>query len=288
MDDASTASDNSSTSSDSRRQSYRSRTRLEKQKKRHGPKGNRVKSIRWWDDKKSNDKSFLTHQPPIINPAPDPVDKFDSQIRGVPIDIESELKQLISESPKLALDIRESSPGLTNDMITKTINNTYRQPIDSDTGATGIVIEEDRILYIQKCLHGEYYYEPCEIYGDTDKTTTIMAHSTDTCSLCEQASMATDIPVQPDDSYNQWLLEENRRMAYQGHLDQCSDYNVFEIDLEEAQKPLKPSIRPPAVEDWERMRKYFGYFPAKVVRTTWNLTTFLSPTEKIQITQPIA
>ena len=42
-------------------------------------------------------------------------------------------------------------------------------------------------------------------------------------------------------------------MAYQGHLDECSDYNVFEVDLEEAQKPLKPSIRPPAVEDWERI-----------------------------------
>ena len=55
-------------------------------------------------------------------------------------------------------------------------------------------------------------------------------------------------------------------MAYQGMLDECSDYNAFEVDIEDAQEaPLKPSIRPPAVEDWERMRKYFGYIPAKVV-----------------------
>ena len=39
----------------------------------------------------------------------------------------------------------------------ETINNTYRQPIDSDTRATGAAIEEDGILYVQKCLHGEYY-----------------------------------------------------------------------------------------------------------------------------------
>ena len=74
-----------------------------------------------------------------------------------------------------------------------------------------------------------------------DKSTTIMAHLTDTWSLC-------DTPTAPY-NFDQWLLEQNRRMAYQGHLDEFSDYNVFEVDPEEAQKPLKPSIRPPAVED---------------------------------------
>ena len=74
-------------------------------------------------------------------------------------------------------------------------------------------------------------------------------------------------------------------MAYQGHLDECSDYNVFEIDLEEAQQPLKPSIRPPAVEDWERMRKYFGYVPAKAVRNTYKYSTqhgILPPSSHLQ------
>ena len=46
-------SDASSTSSGSRRRSYCSRTRKEKQKKRHSSKGERVKSIKWWDGKKS-------------------------------------------------------------------------------------------------------------------------------------------------------------------------------------------------------------------------------------------
>ena len=61
------------------------------------------------------------------------------------------------------------------------------------------------------------------------------------------------------------VLEDNQRMAYQGMLDRCSDLNVFEIDIEEAQAPLKPNIRPPASEDWERKRKYFAYIPAKLV-----------------------
>ena len=67
-----------------------------------------------------------------------------------------------------------------------------------------------------------------------------MAHSTNTWSLC-------DTPTAPYD-FDEWLLEENRRMAYQGQLDDCSDYNVFKIDLEKAQQPLKPSIRPPGKE----------------------------------------
>ena len=76
-----------------------------------------------------------------------------------------------------------------------------------------------------------------------------------------------------DTDFNQWLLEENRRMAYQGMLDECSDYNVFEAEIEDAQAPLKPSIHLPAVEDWERMRKYFGYIPAKVVWNTYKYST---------------
>lgn len=75
--------------------------------------------------------------------------------------------------------------------------------MDSDSGATGTVIEEDGILYVQNCLHGEYYYESCEIYGDTDTSTTIVAHSTDTWSLYENAHMVTDLPEQPVDSFNQ-------------------------------------------------------------------------------------
>ena len=160
--------------------------------------------------------------------------------------------------------LNEDEP-ITVDEIRETINNTYQQPIDSDSGATGTLIKEDGVLYVQKCLHGEYYYESCGIYGDIDRSTTIMAQSMDTWSLYD----TPDVPY----DFDQWLLEENRRMAYQGLLDECSDYNVFEVDLEEAQKPLKPSIRPPAVEDWERMRKYFGYVRAKVVRNTYKRST---------------
>ena len=77
-----------------------------------------------------------------------------------------------------------------------------------------------------------------------------------------------------DNDFNEWLLEDNRQMAYQGMLDEYSNYKVFEADLEEARTPLKPSIRPLAVEDWEIKRKCFGNIPAKVV---WN--SFKYPTQ---------
>ena len=62
-------------------------------------------------------------------------------------------------------------------------------------------------------------------------------------------------------------------MSYQGMLDRRRDSNVFELDIEEAQKPLKPSIRPPAKIDYKRKRKYFGFVPAKIVRNTFKHST---------------
>lgn len=40
-------------------------------------------------------------------------------------------------------------------------------------------------------------------------------------------------------------------MVHQGLLDDYEDSFVSAADLEEVQKPLKPTIRPPASEDWE-------------------------------------
>ena len=71
--------------------------------------------------------------------------------------------------------------------------------------------------------------------------------------------------IRNDNDFDERLFEDNRRMAYQGMLDNCNDYHVYETDLEQAKEPLKPSIRPPADEDWERMRNYFGGLPAKIV-----------------------
>ena len=96
--------------------------------------------------------------------------------------------------------------------------------------------------------------------------------------------------VKSDDKFNKWLLVENRRIAHQRMLDEWYDYQVYEADLEQAQEPLKPSIRLPAEKDWERIRKYFGYVPARTIQNTYKHTTqhggittfFLSP-EKIQI-----
>ena len=62
-------------------------------------------------------------------------------------------------------------------------------------------------------------------------------------------------------------------MPHQGLLDKYNNYNVYEADLEEAQAPFKSSIYPPAIEDWERMRKYFRYIPAKIVLNTYKHST---------------
>ena len=111
----------------------------EHEKKRHGSKLN-TKSISWWDDTKSVNKNLPTHPPPLVDPAPGPVDKFNSRIRGVPNDIESELNQLLSEPSDLVQD--------TENFITKTINNDFRYPIDLASGATGTLIKEEGILYV--------------------------------------------------------------------------------------------------------------------------------------------
>ena len=39
-----------------------------------------------------------------------------------------------------------------------------------------------------------------------------------------------DNPIVTGDDFDEWLLEDNRRMAYQGMLDEYSNYNVFEAD----------------------------------------------------------
>ena len=80
-----------------------------------------------------------------------PVDKLESRVRGVPIEIESEIKALISNSELVTTDDGN------DDSVTEIINNDFRLPIDTDGHATGTVIEEDGILYAQKCLMGEFY-----------------------------------------------------------------------------------------------------------------------------------
>ena len=94
------------------------------------------------------------------------------------------------------------------------LNNNFRHPINTNSGATGTVIEEADILYVQKCLCGELYYEPCNPEGDTDNLTTILAHSTNPWSLCDSEPSFKDNPMVTDNDFDKWLLEDNRQMAY--------------------------------------------------------------------------
>ena len=134
--------------------------------------------------------------------------------------MESEIQALISQSRGLAQD-KEFSPGYDyafvttvdaestkNNIRAEIANNHFRHPIDSNSGTTGTVIEEDGVLYVQKCLYNELYYEPCNIHGDTYESTTILAHSTDSWFLCESAPSFKDNPMVKDGNFDKWLLED--------------------------------------------------------------------------------
>ena len=122
---------------------------------------------------------------------------------------------------------------VTDKINREQINNEFWYPINNHRGVTGSVIKEDGVLYVHKYLRGEYHYEPFEIYGDTNESTTILAHSTDSWSLCDSVSSFKDNPmVKSDDEFDKWLLEQNRQMVYQGMTDEYKDYQVYEANLE--------------------------------------------------------
>ena len=110
INDSSIVSNNSSTSSGSRQRTYRQLTKKERSRSRHKSK------ISWWDDPVMN---YVNSEPnPHFPSNPDtvqsngPVNKLESQIRGVPIEIESEIKALISDSELETND--ESVPEIVN------------------------------------------------------------------------------------------------------------------------------------------------------------------------------
>ena len=122
-----------------------------------------------------------------------PVDKLESRIRGVPIEIESDIKALISDS-----EISTNA-----ESVPEIVNNDFRLPINTDGRATGTIIEENGTMYVQKCLMGEFHYKSCNLYSDTCESTTLLAHSTDIWTLCDIPPDLTNSIV--DDQ----LLEDN-------------------------------------------------------------------------------
>ena len=92
----SVVSDASSTSRRSRRRSYPSRSRKEKQKKRHGPKGKKVKCKDLpQHENKQKLPNFPTHLPPSHS---DSASRCASRIRGSPNNITSELRTYVDQS----------------------------------------------------------------------------------------------------------------------------------------------------------------------------------------------
>ena len=73
-----------------------------------------------------------------------------------------------------------------------------------------------------------------------------MAHFSELWSLCDNTPSFQGNPMLRSwIKYDQHVIETNQRLAYQGVLDNCKDVGTTEAELQEAQAPLKPSIRRP-------------------------------------------
>ena len=146
----------------------------------------------------------------------DPMTRFDLRVREVPIKLASNLQVLVSQSRGVPLDDEEISVVdkyneaikinvIAKEHSGKQTNNDFIQPIDVKKGVTGSTFEEDGVMYVQNCLYGGCYYTPYDIYGNIDETTTILAHPTDTWSLCDNAPSFKDNPlVKTDDEFDDW------------------------------------------------------------------------------------
>ena len=81
----------------------------------------------------------------------------------------------------------------------ETINNDFNAPVGTEDGATGVTIEYDGVLYAQYCHFGEIYYQTCAIYGDdpdeTDEAIEMMANSSESWSLCDDAPPLQGHPI---------------------------------------------------------------------------------------------
>ena len=152
------------------------------------------------------------------------------------------------------------------------INNEFIVPVGTEDGAIGVTIEHKGILHGQYCHYGELFYQSCEIYGDdpaeTEQAIDMTAYSSELWFLFDNAPPFQVNPMlcfPSEMEYDQQVIERNQRLAYQGLLDNCNNVGITETELQEAQVPLKPSIRRPEMEDRERMRKYLGNVPTDTV-----------------------
>ena len=75
--------------------------------------------------------------------------------------------------------------------------------------------------------------------------------------------------------YDQFVVEQNARLAYQGILDNYEDVGITEAEFHQAQAPLKPTVRRPDPINYERIRKYFEHVPEDIVRQTFKHTTHI-------------
>ena len=132
-------------------------------------------------------------------------------------------------------DVTDDTDDDESTIYGETINNDFTVPVGTEDRATGVTIEYEGVLHAQYCHFGEIYYQSCEIYGDdpeeTDEAIEIMANSSESWSLCDNAPPPQVHPMLSlcsEMEYDQQVMERNQRLTYQGLLDNCSNVGITE------------------------------------------------------------
>ena len=236
-------------------------------------------------------------------------------IEGLPAAVEAQLRAYFG-TPLAAskadlqdnVDVDDNNGEPTDDGdYGEQINSELYSQSEQDIGPTGATIMHEGVLFAQYSnCHHELYYESCEMYGDdpedSEQAQSRLANSGEvTWDTIHSHSLEDDSEFQSDFLYDQFVIEQNqrlacqgtidkledvgiteaelhqlernKRLAYQGKIDELEDVGITEAELHQAQAPLKPTVRRPDPQDYERMRKYFGHIPADIIRQTFKHTT---------------
>ena len=78
----------------------------------------------------------------------------------------------------------------------------------------------------------------------------MMANSNESWSLYDDVPPPQVHPMfslRSEMEYNQQVMERNQRLVYQCLLDNCNNVGITELELQEAQAPLKKGTRRPGM-----------------------------------------
>ena len=166
--------------------------------------------------------------------------------------------------------------------------------VDINPDSTGTIVEQDGVLYMERQLGDDVYYQPLDVYENPNKTIDFISEGSQYWTLCNDAPALNqqsnvivdtefdstyldnlDVPRPTEhEFFDDWLLDDpTLRLLTQGCLDDCAEYNVSASDLSQVINPLSPRMSKATKIDYESKRKYFAHLPASIVEATFKHTT---------------